>query len=1399
MKRILGLALWVSFCLNTSCGSLGEGGIDFFENDVDHKAIAIDPIDGFLVKEFQPEAPPSPLNPPVSGPDIVAPIVFILSPSYHGEDVSNTILLQAKALDDVGVESVSFLVDGQVIDTDTTAPYEISLDTKIFVDRTSHLVIVKARDTSGNETTSASRKIDVDNSLNLRQGLRKADRPFVPAAPFGANFRTICAFSHGSYNDPIVFPGQGGHSHLHLFFGNDAIDEFSTNVSIRTSGGSTCQGGTLNRSSYWVPALFDADGNVVHPKPANIYYKHGAVDHRLIEAMPVGLRMISGNGKATEPQSVGINQFNCLSKPITSSKDFSSFIPSCAQGDTLMWSVIFPQCWDGVNLDSADHKSHMAQPVHDPITKISICPASHPVPLPRITFQFKFPVTVPEGTTGWRISSDVDPLSPGGMTGHADWFNGWDDEIVRTFVTKCLNAGLDCTNGELGDGTQLVGFLHGRGTIESPPVSSPPPPPPPPAPDPNATPVNFKIAFTGDMNGTVGGEALLQLIHDEGTDLLMIQGDLNYNNDPGEWERLIDQYLGSDFPLLISMGHHDVPWDTYFSKMQSRISRISGLTCSGGLGVNQTCDYRGMRFVLSGAGIAGTDHTSYIRNAFAASASMWRICSMHNNLDSYKASINLPQEECRNAGAILATAHNHVYARSYLFDNLAARHVVSTNNTMHIDYGQTFGFISGLGGRSVEFLKNQWLGQEAWFAANYGTLQNGNFGALFCEFNKDGVANEAACYFKDIDGNIADSFRLVSDVVPGQGLPPETTPVPEPPPVPQPEPTPVPSPKPIPAPVPEPSPAPTPEPQPEPAPDPEPTPTQQPPLGVNLGTFGYWSPEWVVLDGMKSSGGWYTQCNKYRPDGNPSSCPASGWDTKEQAKLDLDADGWVKSLPAIDDANAAYRYASAFIHGHIKGAHYPGGQYIVLYDGEGVIEYEMDAVKNVAASSLGRDVIDVRPNAGILLRIRKTDPNHTGNYIRNIRVLPPGGTCDGDSLSFHADASSCSGVFSSFEENYATQIFHPLFLQKIAKFKTLRFLHFTQVNEMFIQEWDQRTLISDARWSDSYKGAPPEVMIEMANKTGADPWIEMQHAASDDFVRQYALLTKSLLGSQQKVYLEYGNEVWNGAYPYSIGGNYMTQKGLQQWPQQTDPNIAKLNWFAKRTVEMCNIWKQVFTGEESRVVCVMGSQAASIGVSNQELSCPLYAAENGGKTCGSQIDALAIAPYFGFMVDTGNVAAVRSWMADADGGVDKVFQELFAGGLLNSAQAPVPPGGIPATLQVAFQYMDRSFQVAAAHGVDLLAYEGGQHLVVRGAILDDQYKDVHDLLANVNRDPRMGQLYTQYLNGWKARGGELFVLFDSVGTYGKHGYWGLLEYQDQPGSAKYNAVMDFIDENPIWF
>ena len=60
-----------------------------------------------------------------------------------------------------------------------------------------------------------------------------------------------------SFDDPIVFPGQPGRSHLHTFFGNTGANADSTAESIRGTGNSTCRGGIANRSSYWVPTLID--------------------------------------------------------------------------------------------------------------------------------------------------------------------------------------------------------------------------------------------------------------------------------------------------------------------------------------------------------------------------------------------------------------------------------------------------------------------------------------------------------------------------------------------------------------------------------------------------------------------------------------------------------------------------------------------------------------------------------------------------------------------------------------------------------------------------------------------------------------------------------------------------------------------------------------------------------------------------------------------------------------------------------------------------------------------------------------------------------------------------------------------------------------------------------------
>jgi hypothetical protein len=60
-----------------------------------------------------------------------------------------------------------------------------------------------------------------------------------------------------SYDDPIVYPGAPGMAHHHTFFGNTAVDAFTTPENIRSKGNASCRGGTINLSGYWVLSMID--------------------------------------------------------------------------------------------------------------------------------------------------------------------------------------------------------------------------------------------------------------------------------------------------------------------------------------------------------------------------------------------------------------------------------------------------------------------------------------------------------------------------------------------------------------------------------------------------------------------------------------------------------------------------------------------------------------------------------------------------------------------------------------------------------------------------------------------------------------------------------------------------------------------------------------------------------------------------------------------------------------------------------------------------------------------------------------------------------------------------------------------------------------------------------------
>ena len=284
------------------------------------------------------------------------------------------------------------------------------------------------------------------NSLRI-----KATTEIAPNS--GGEFRIGCAYSHMSNDDPLVYPNQQGAAHHHTFFGNTSVNFKSDLNTFGAVGNSTCFGGIMNRSAYWVPSMINTETNepIVPNDSALIYYKSGVIDGTLIKAPPKGLRMIAGNAKATNNSVYNNTGFTCHPGPNSTRTSWprTMEIPSgskCETGDDLMFSVFFPQCWDGVNLDSPNHKDHMKYPSHrtDQLPNF-YCPATHPIAIPQITVNVHFRVTSVDKLEKWRLASDNYTFNGtnAGYSAHSDYVEGWDRTAMEGIIKNCINGKKD--------------------------------------------------------------------------------------------------------------------------------------------------------------------------------------------------------------------------------------------------------------------------------------------------------------------------------------------------------------------------------------------------------------------------------------------------------------------------------------------------------------------------------------------------------------------------------------------------------------------------------------------------------------------------------------------------------------------------------------------------------------------------------------------------------------------------------------------------------------------------------------------------------------------------------------------------------------------------------------------
>lgn len=537
--------------------------------------------------------------------------------------------------------------------------------------------------------------------------------------------------------------------------------------------------------------------------------------------------------------------------------------------------------------------------------------------------------------------------------------------------------------------------------------------------------------------------------------------------------------------------------------------------------------------------------------------------------------------------------------------------------------------------------------------------------------------------------------------------------------------------------------------------------SDNPKLGINVGDLGKLSSSIPFTDIFKISKGWFTSCEFDWRAGepiDPGCTRKTSLNSREQHLLQLDGNGWVRSLPSPQDSPVFTSVTSTWK----LSDHFPTGRYVVLYDGEGRIKLTGDL--RMGFQRLGHLEFDLlSPKRNLRLQITQTDPKKNGEYIRNIRIVP-----------------------KRNEQDYQSHVFNPDYLARVNPMHVMRFMPWTNPRSNEAVEWNDRVGIGAAHYTGK-QGVPVERMVDMANAINAAPWLSIPYMANDDYMREYARMVKKRLRKNQKIYVEYSNEVWNSIFP---AATYAARKADKLWnfpyKKVKGPKrrvLLSANWYAKRSVEMCQIWKKEFGSQGNRVICVVGSLFSVPWLGKEILDCPLWK-EAGG--CGRHIDAYGVGPYFGdYIAKKGNRETVKKWINDADGGKSKLFKEILEGGLIKNG----PKGG---SMRLVQDHMYANKKFADKYGLPLIAYEAGQHLIRYDPPHTVKDPDVLNLFMSVQNDPRMKEAYERYLNTWASGGGGLMLHFYGIGQPEPKNFFGMLEYLNQPSTPKYLALMDYL-------
>lgn len=259
--------------------------------------------------------------------------------------------------------------------------------------------------------------------------------------------------------DPLVNPGVPA-DHSHTIFGGQDFSFSTTPYDLNSSDCTSCIV-TQDKSSYWTPSLYfqSDDGTFTEVENNGGMLAYYLLYGDNITAFPQGFSMISGDNNrrsfdlpvpdppksewtgsavtqsALAQKAIG---WNCLNYGKTAEASlYRHTMPTkeymdanCTDGMRI--ELMFPSCWNGKDVSSSDHKSHVAFP---DLVMTGTCPDGYETRLPSLFYETIWDTYAFKGKSGQFVLSNGDTT---GCGYHGDFMMGWEStEFLQEAVDTC--------------------------------------------------------------------------------------------------------------------------------------------------------------------------------------------------------------------------------------------------------------------------------------------------------------------------------------------------------------------------------------------------------------------------------------------------------------------------------------------------------------------------------------------------------------------------------------------------------------------------------------------------------------------------------------------------------------------------------------------------------------------------------------------------------------------------------------------------------------------------------------------------------------------------------------------------------------------------------------------------